>query len=523
MKKCWLGMLAAFTLLTGCSDSAPENPVFGEGTEYRLLELSFKTDSDVQWYGANEIRIEDGDCGYMTITYSEIEEEVSLPMDDISHIAELQNSLQEAYAYNEDAKCTSEQSEGKAKIDGLSVDTALCYLNIALPEDEAHFRQYVEMAKFSTERFTYTISYAGYVDNGLSFNEHKERAKNIYHGIEIEPVPVTEYSNFTDDWSDISAEKPLSTDKRHYFQNGLTFMLPENYSSGTDSPFAADATYGCSDMQGSFIFVNNLPLPSDNYIRCYDELDYMHSLVSFTPSEVYDLRRITVNGIEMVYISAEEKDALIFNGKGEDDYYHISIDNTCERDLTSLILNSIAFEEETLSPEGSLLGCGERYTRGAISFRTELEVNEYLNSAHVRDTEYDGSFAVFCEDYAPEDIPSFEEQYQGYINTYMELDGYQEGWTADYTLDEKTVTIDGHEAEAATLTVEVYRPEFGYSWYFAEEARLFIDGKFYGVRYEYDTMRDDLSYAYASKQDNTDITEIKQRALTMYDWITINE
>ena len=522
MKKCWLVLLAAIALLTGCSNYAPEDPVFGEGTEYRLLELSFKTDSEVQWYGANEIRIADGDYGYMTITYTEIEEEISSPMEDISHIAELQNSLQEAYAYNEDAECTSKQTEGKAKIDGLSVDTALCYLNIALPDDEDHFRQYVEMAKFSSERFSYTISYAGYVDNGLSFNEHKERAKNIYHGIEIEPVPITEYSNFTDDWSDISAEKPLPTDKRHYFQNGLTFMLPKEYVSETDSPFK-DTTYVCSDMQGSLSFVNNLPLPSDNYIRYYDEMDYIHSIVSFTPSEVHDLRRITVNGIEMVYISAEEKDALIFNGKGEGYYYHISIDNTCERDLTSLILNSIAFAEEELSTEGSLLGRGDSYTRGAVSFRTELDVSENLHSTHISDKAYDGSFAVYCDEYAPEDIPSFQEQYQGIINNYMDFDGYQEGWTADYTLDERTVMIDGHEAEAMTLVIEAYRPERGRSWYFVEEAHLFVGGKFYAVQYIYDTMRDDLVYTYDPERDDADIDEIKQRALTMYDWITINQ
>ncbi len=342
MKKALFVLLAAVSLLTGCSNPAPEDPVFGAGTEYRLLELSFKTDNDVQWYCANEIRIDDGNHGYMTITYTETDEEITSPMEDISHIAELQNSLQEAYAYNEDAECTSEHTEGKAEIDGVSVDTALCYLNIALPDDEAHFRQYVEMAKFSTERFSYSISYAGYVDNGLSFNEYKERAKNIYHGIEIEPVPITEYSDFTDDWSDISAEKPLPADERHYFQNGLTFMLPKEYVSETDSPFD-DTTYVCSDMQGSLIFVNDLPLPSDGYISCYDELDYIHSFVSFAPSEVHDLRRITVNGIEMVYVSAEEKDALIFNGT-DGNYYHISIDNTCERDLTSLILNSITFE-----------------------------------------------------------------------------------------------------------------------------------------------------------------------------------
>ncbi len=520
MKKCLFGLLAAIMLLTGCSDSAPENPVFGEGTEYRLLELSFKTDSEVQWYGANEIRIADGDYGYMTITYTETEEEISSPMEDISHIAELQNSLQEAYAYNEDAECTSEQSEGKAKIDSLSVDTALCYLNIALPDDEDHFRQYVEMAKFSTERFTYTISYAGYVDNGLSLDEHKERAKNIYHGIEIEPVPVTEYRDFTDDWSDIAAEKPLPTDKRHYLQNGLTFMMPEDYVSQTEAN-SSDDTYGCYN-NGSLSLVYHCKLQSANYIRCYDELEYLHWCVSYTPLVIHDLRRITVNGIEMVYISTEEKDALIFGGKGEDDYYHISIDNTCERDLTSLILNSIAFEKEELSPQGSLLGRGESYTRGAISFRTEQDVSENLNSTHVRDTEYDGSFAVFCEDYAPEDIPSYQKQYQGHINSYMEFDDYQEGWTADYTLDERTVMIDGHEAEAMTLVIEAYRPERGRSWYFVEEAHLFVDGKFYAVQYIYDTMRDDLAYTYDPERDDTDIDKIKQRALTMYGWITIS-
>lgn len=519
MKKTWFGLLAAVMLLTGCSDSAPEDPVFGEGAEYRLLELSFKTDSDVQWYGANEIRITDGDYGYMTITYTETEDDISSPMEDISHIAELQNSLQDAYAYNEDAKCTSEQTEGKSKIDGLSVDTALCYLNISLPDDEDHFRQYVEMAKLSTERFTYTISYAGYVDNGLSFKEHKERAKNIYHGIEIEPVPLTEYS-FTDDWSDIAAEKPLPTDKRHYFQNGLTFMLPEDYVSQTEAN-SSDHTYGCYNNDGSLSLVYHYKLPSENYIRCYDELDYIHNNVSYTPSEIYDLRRITVNGIEMVYVSSEDKDALIFGGKGEDDYYYISIDNTCERDLTSLILNSIAFEEETLSPEGSLLGRGDRYSRGAVSFRTELKASEDLNSTHVSDTEYDGSFAVFCEDYAPEDIPSFVEQYQGHINTYMSFDGYQEGWTANYTLDERTVMIDGHEAKAMTLVIEAYRPERGRSWYFVEEAQLFVDGKFYAIQYIYDTMRDDLSYTYDPERDDADIDKIKQRALTMYDLITI--
>ena len=522
MKKCWFVLLATITLMTGCSDSAPEDPVFGEGTEYRLLELSFKTDSVVEWTGSNEITVTDGDFGYITITYTEIEEEVSSPMEDISHIAELQNSLQEAYAYNEEAKCTSEQTESKAKIDGLSVDTALCYLNIALPDDEDHFRQYVEMAKFSTERFSYTISYAGYVDNGLSFNEHKERAKNIYYGIEIEPVPITEYSDFTDDWSDISAEKPLPTDKRHYFQNGLTFILPEHYSSDTESPFD-DVTYVCSDMNGSLSFVNNLTLPYDNYIRCYDEVDYIYNSVSYDPIEINDLRRITVNGIAMVYVSTDKKNALIFKGIDEDDYYHISIDNTCERDLTSLILNSISFEAEDLSPEGSLLGRGEGYSRGAVSFRTELDVSVNLNSTHVRDKEYDGSFSVCCEEYSPEDIPSFQEQYQGIINNYMDFDGYREGWTADYTLDERTVMIDGHEAEAMTLTIETYRPEYGRSWYFVEEAHLFVNGKFYAIQYVYDTMQDDLSYIYDPEKDDTDIDEIKQRALTMYDWITINE
>ncbi len=177
---------------------------------------------------------------------------------------------------------------------------------------------------------------------------------------------------------------------------------------------------------------------------------------------------------------------------------------------------------EKTSPEGSLLGRGESYTRGAFSFCTELDVSENLHSTHIIDKAYDGSFAVYCEEYAPEDIPSFQEQYQGLINNYMGFDGFQEGWTADYTLDEKTVMIDGHEAEAMTLVIEVYRPGYGCSWYFAEEARLFIDGEFYAVQYIYDTMRDDLAYTYDPERDDTDIEEIKQRALTMYDWITIN-
>lgn len=176
-----------------------------------------------------------------------------------------------------------------------------------------------------------------------------------------------------------------------------------------------------------------------------------------------------------------------------------------------------------ISPEGSLLGRGESYTCGAVSFSTELDVSENLHSTHISDKAYDGSFAVYCGEYAPEDIPSFQEQYQGIINNYMGFDGYQEGWTADYTLEEKTVMIDGQEAEAMTLVIEVYRPEYGRSWYFAEEARLFIDSEFYAVQYIYDTMRDDLAYTYDPERDDTDIEEIKQRALTMYDWITINE
>ena len=62
------------------------------------------------------------------------------------------------------------------------------------------------------------------MDNRLPPDEYRERAKNIYYGIDIEPVPVTEYE-FTDDWSDLAAGEPVSTDVKHTFQNGLTFIM----------------------------------------------------------------------------------------------------------------------------------------------------------------------------------------------------------------------------------------------------------------------------------------------------------
>ena len=81
------------------------------------------------------------------------------------------------------------------------------------------------------------------------------------------------------------------------------------------------------------------------------------------------------------------------------------------------------------------------------------------------------------------------------------LDGYAEGWTVNHSLEEKVVTIDGHEAGAMSLTVEMYRPERGRSWYFVEQAYLFDGGKCYMLQYIYDTMRDDLKYTYDPERD----------------------
>lgn len=175
------------------------------------------------------------------------------------------------------------------------------------------------------------------------------------------------------------------------------------------------------------------------------------------------------------------------------------------------------------SPEGSLLGRGQEYSVEALSFRTELDTDtNNPNNVSIDDSEYDAHMYIFCGNHTREGIPSFEEQYSGMIDDYVRMDGYAKGWTVNHSLEEKVVTIDGHEAEAMSLTVEMYRPERGRSWYFVEQAYLFAGGKCYMLQYIYDTMRDDLKYTYDPKRDNADINEIKQRALTMYDHITVN-
>lgn len=161
------------------------------------------------------------------------------------------------------------------------------------------------------------------------------------------------------------------------------------------------------------------------------------------------------------------------------------------------------------------------YTLNSLSFRTELEVTENVDSIHVKDEAYDGVFSIFCER-SSENIPSFEEYYQGLIDQYMSMDKLADGWTADYCMDEKTVMIDGTPTQAKSLEISLYRPEVGCSRYYVEEVRLELGEELYGIRYVYDTMLDDVEYNYDPEHDNDDIQEVKDRAALMYENIQIN-
>lgn len=337
MKKFILPMLAAL-FLTGCA-GVPEDPVFGEGTEYSFMELSFSTDNEVEYdFIDHSVTIKDGENGFIEITYEPVSEELTSAAEDIRHVAESQDWTHRLMSQDENIKTFVERNEGTAEIDGFSADTAMCCLDIIFPDNESFYSGYLETAKVSTERFCYSISYCSYMDHRLPPDEYKERARNIYYGVDIESVPVTEFE-FTDDWSDLAEEKPLPSDKLHTFQEGLSFMLPESYWSEPDSPFA-DTTYMFADKNASFSYVNLLALESDDYIRCYDKLEYMSESAKLD-ARIYDMRHITVNGLEMVYIRTDDTDILLFGGK-DSKYYLISIDNTYGRDLTSLILNSIS-------------------------------------------------------------------------------------------------------------------------------------------------------------------------------------
>lgn len=337
MKK--LIVLAFMMLLTGCN-GAPSDPVFGEGTEYTFMELSFSTASEVEYdYIEKSVTIKDGINGFIEITYEPFSEDMTTAAEDISDVADLNDMTYQTMSQDESIKAFSERNEGTAEIDGFSADTAMCCLDVVFADNESFYSRYLETAKVSTERFCYSISYCSYMDNRLPPDEYKERAKNIYYGIDIEPVPVTEYE-FTDDWSDLAAGEPVSTDVKHTFQNGLTFMLPEGYWSEAESPFS-DTTYAFADKNGDVSYVNLLTAEAEDYIRCYDKLQYMSGSV-MTDTQIQDIRHITVNGIETVYISTDERDTLLLSGNGTE-YYLISINNSGERDITGLILSTVSF------------------------------------------------------------------------------------------------------------------------------------------------------------------------------------
>ena len=171
------------------------------------------------------------------------------------------------------------------------------------------------------------------------------------------------------------------------------------------------------------------------------------------------------------------------------------------------------------------LGSGTEYSIGRLSFSSSLSVDEYENSFTVIDDKFDGIIEIHCLDIseipAGETIPTLWEQYERKLTSGADIAELKPEYSFTNNVSEDKITIDGITADSLTAQSCLYRPERGYAWYFIEAAMFELDGKLYGISYCYDTTRDDLSYTYDPERDSDDITVIKQRASTIYDFIDI--
>lgn len=192
MKKLLILLLAAIAMLTGCNgDAPPENPVFGQGKEYTLGELSFKTENEVDDFSMYEIQVIDGEY-IIKITCWPLQENEPDIYEDVKHIISMHNDLWNTLSQaNPDAERNTDMQRKTAEIDGYKADAIMFYSQIIMPEgwEYYNFQQFLESAKITTEKYSYTITYIGYTeeDTVLDMEYLKERARNIYYGIEITP------------------------------------------------------------------------------------------------------------------------------------------------------------------------------------------------------------------------------------------------------------------------------------------------------------------------------------------------
>lgn len=179
-------------MLTGCAgDYVPDNPVFGAGEEYTLGELLFRTEHQVTEYSAYELWVEDGDY-VIKMTYSPLQQNETDVYEDVKHIIESREALWDALVQSTPEATRSTETQHKsARIDGYNADAVMYFIQTNMPQGYEYydFQQFFESAKITTDKYSYTITYVGYTEEDIKLDMQylKERAQNIYYGIEINP------------------------------------------------------------------------------------------------------------------------------------------------------------------------------------------------------------------------------------------------------------------------------------------------------------------------------------------------
>ncbi len=192
IKKALICVPLAAVMLTGCAgDYVPDNPVFGAGEEYTLGELSFRTEHQVTEYSAYELWVEDGDY-VIKMTYSPLQQNETDVYEDVKHIIESREALWDALVQSTpEATCSTETQRKSARIDGYNADAVMYFIQTNMPQGYEYydFQQFFESAKITTDKYSYTITYVGYTEEDIKLDMQylKERAQNIYYGIEINP------------------------------------------------------------------------------------------------------------------------------------------------------------------------------------------------------------------------------------------------------------------------------------------------------------------------------------------------
>ena len=185
-------------------------------------------------------------------------------------------------------------------IGGIEVEAACITANIDIADET--ILSYTECAALETEHYVYIFNY-GY------WGENVPDISYIYDGIAVHPYS-DDYFAFDDDSADLMLSDSSEEPRTLRFDGGLSFEVPYNTvlekASDSGKIYSYNGSYEYLEVE---IF-NDC---EDGVVRSVSELDLLKHYS--TPDKWNDLRRINVNGLDIIYfISDGQRCFLLQNG-----------------------------------------------------------------------------------------------------------------------------------------------------------------------------------------------------------------